>query len=71
VPGDSVAELSKQWDLSVLVLRYNGCAAMLTDAVKKGGAMASVRSAHDGAFIPVSEDAAMIEAVRMGSTLAR
>jgi hypothetical protein len=39
--------------------------ALLTDAVKKGGAMASSSvGGLSGAFIPVSEDAGMIEAVR-------
>ncbi len=42
--------------------------AMLTDAVKKGGAMASSSvGGLSGAFIPVSEDAGMIEAVRVGA----
>jgi uncharacterized protein (UPF0210 family) len=42
--------------------------ALLTDAVKKGGAMASSSvGGLSGAFIPVSEDAGMIEAVRVGA----
>ena len=42
--------------------------ALLTDAVKKGGAMASGSvGGMSGAFIPVSEDAGMIEAVRVGA----
>jgi hypothetical protein len=42
--------------------------ALLTDAVKKGGAMASSSvGGLSGAFIPVSEDAGMIEAVRQGA----
>jgi len=42
--------------------------ALLTDAVKKGGAMASSSvGGLSGAFIPVSEDAGMIEAVRAGA----
>jgi len=42
--------------------------ALLTDAVKKGGAMASSSvGGLSGAFIPVSEDAGMIEAVRCGA----
>jgi uncharacterized protein (UPF0210 family) len=42
--------------------------ALLTDAVKKGGAMASTSvGGMSGAFIPVSEDASMIEAVRVGA----
>jgi len=42
--------------------------ALLIDAVKKGGAMASGRvGGLSGTFIPVSEDLAMIEAVRCGA----
>ena len=42
--------------------------ALLTDAVKKGGAMASSSvGGLSGAFIPVSEDAGMIEAARCGA----
>ncbi|MBQ5877950.1 MAG: DUF711 family protein, partial [Treponema sp.] len=42
--------------------------AMLTDMVKKGGVMASTRvGGLSGAFIPVSEDEGMINAVRNGS----
>ncbi|HTF86904.1 MAG TPA: PFL family protein [Planctomycetota bacterium] len=42
--------------------------ALLTDAVKKGGAMASSSvGGLSGAFIPVSEDSGMIEAVRCGA----
>ena len=42
--------------------------ALLNDAVKKGGAMASSSvGGLSGAFIPVSEDAGMIEAVRVGA----
>lgn len=42
--------------------------ALLTDAVKKGGAMASSSvGGLSGAFIPVSEDQGMIEAVRAGT----
>lgn len=42
--------------------------ALLTDAVKKGGAMASSSvGGLSGAFIPVSEDAGMIRAVREGA----
>jgi uncharacterized protein (UPF0210 family) len=41
---------------------------MLNDAVKKGGVMASSHvGGLSGAFIPVSEDAGMIDAVRSGS----
>ena len=42
--------------------------ALLTDAVKKGGAMASSSvGGLSGAFIPVSEDAGMIQAVKDGT----
>jgi uncharacterized protein len=42
--------------------------ALLNDAVKKGGAMASSHvGGLSGAFIPVSEDAGMIDAVKRGS----
>ncbi len=41
--------------------------ALLNDAVKKGGAMASSHvGGLSGAFIPVSEDAAMIDAATTG-----
>lgn len=44
------------------------CLAMLNDAVKKGGVMASSRvGGLSGAFIPVSEDAGMIAAQRRGA----
>ena len=42
--------------------------AMLTDAVKKGGVMASSSvGGLSGAFIPVSEDAGMVAAARAGA----
>ena len=42
--------------------------ALLNDAVKKGGAMASAHvGGLSGAFIPVSEDAGMIAAARAGA----
>jgi uncharacterized protein (UPF0210 family) len=42
--------------------------ALLNDAVKKGGVMASSQvGGLSGAFIPVSEDAGMIEAVNTGA----
>ena len=44
------------------------CLAMLNDAVKKGGVMASSSiGGLSGAFIPVSEDAGMIAACKSGS----
>lgn len=43
------------------------CLAMLNDAVKKGGVMASSTvGGLSGAFIPVSEDAGMIDAAVAG-----
>ena len=43
------------------------CLAMLNDAVKKGGVMATSNvGGLSGAFIPVSEDAGMIEASKSG-----
>ena len=43
------------------------CLALLNDAVKKGGVMASNHvGGLSGAFIPVSEDAGMIHAAEIG-----
>ena len=48
--------------------RYDRGSTMLNDAVKKGGTMASSHvGGLSGAFIPVSEDSGMINAVREGS----
>ena len=67
--GDSVARILEEIGLG-------GCGApgttaalaMLTDMVRKGGVMASTNvGGLSGAFIPVSEDEGMIEAVRKGS----
>jgi uncharacterized protein (UPF0210 family) len=67
--GDSVADV-----LELIGLERTGthgttlALALLTDAVKKGGAMAAQAvGGLSGAFIPVSEDAGMVEAVRCGS----
>ena len=67
--GDSVAHI-----LEGMGLESCGChgttaaLAMLNDAVKKGGVMASSHvGGLSGAFIPVSEDAGMIAAVEKGS----
>lgn len=67
--GDSVAHI-----LEEIGLESCGCPgttaalAMLNDAVKKGGLMASSYvGGLSGAFIPVSEDAGMIAAVEKGS----
>jgi uncharacterized protein len=69
VPGDSVAEIIEAMGFERAGTHGTTAAlALLTDAVKKGGAMASGSvGGMSGAFIPVSEDAAMIEAVRMGA----
>src|SRR5215208_441432 len=68
-PGDSVGEI-----LEALGFERAGAPgttaalALLTDAVKKGGAMASSAvGGMSGAFIPVSEDAAMIAAAQQGA----
>lgn len=67
--GDSVAEI-----LELIGVDRTGAPgttaalALLTDAVKKGGAMASSSvGGLSGAFIPVSEDAGMIRAVEEGA----
>jgi uncharacterized protein len=69
VPGDSVAEIIEAMGFERAGTHGTTAAlALLTDAVKKGGAMASGSvGGMSGAFIPVSEDAAMIEAVRVGA----
>ena len=67
--GDSVAEILKAMGLEdVGAPGTTAALAMLNDAVKKGGAMASSYvGGLSGAFIPVSEDAGMIDAVNQGS----
>jgi uncharacterized protein (UPF0210 family) len=69
VPGDSVAEIIEALGFERAGTHGTTAAlALLTDAVKKGGAMASSAvGGMSGAFIPVSEDAAMIDAARMGA----
>ncbi|HEV2704781.1 MAG TPA: PFL family protein [Pyrinomonadaceae bacterium] len=69
VPGDSVAEIIEAFGFERAGAPGTTAAlALLTDAVKKGGAMASSAvGGMSGAFIPVSEDAAMIEAARTGA----
>lgn len=64
--GDSVADILELIGVDVTGAPGTTAAvALLTDAVKKGGAMASSSvGGLSGAFIPVSEDAGMIEAVR-------
>jgi uncharacterized protein (UPF0210 family) len=67
--GDSVADILELIGVdSTGAPGTTAALALLTDAVKKGGAMASSSvGGLSGAFIPVSEDAGMIEAVRRGS----
>src|SRR2546429_9034635 len=69
VPGDSVANILEAMGFERAGAHGTTAAlAMLTDAVKKGGAMASNSvGGMGGAFIPGSEDAGMIEAVRGGA----
>ncbi len=63
--GDSVADILEAFGLERCGTHGTTAAlAMLNDAVKKGGAMASSHvGGLSGAFIPVSEDAGMIRAV--------
>ena len=67
--GDSVAHILEEIGLEQCgSCGTTACLAMLNDAVKKGGVMASSRvGGLSGAFIPVSEDAGMIKAVENGS----
>lgn len=67
--GDSVAYILEEIGLeSCGGYGTTACLAMLNDAVKKGGVMASSRvGGLSGAFIPVSEDAGMIAAQRRGA----
>ena len=69
VPGDSVAEILEAFGFERAGAPGTTAAlALLTDAVKKGGAMASSSvGGMSGAFIPVSEDAAMIAAAQLGA----
>jgi len=69
VPGDSVANIIEGMGFERAGTHGTTAAlALLTDAVKKGGAMASGSvGGMSGAFIPVSEDAGMIEAARLGA----
>jgi uncharacterized protein (UPF0210 family) len=67
--GDSVARILEAMGLARVGAHGSTAAlALLNDAVKKGGAMASSHvGGLSGAFIPVSEDAGMIEAVAAGA----
>ena len=66
--GDSVAQILEEMGLETVGTHgTTACLAMLNDAVKKGGVMASSRvGGLSGAFIPVSEDIGMIEAAEKG-----
>jgi len=66
--GDSVARILEEMGLEACGIHGTTAAlALLNDAVKKGGVMASSSvGGLSGAFIPVSEDAGMIEAARNG-----
>lgn len=67
--GDSVAHILEEMGLeSCGAPGTTAALALLNDAVKKGGLMASSYvGGLSGAFIPVSEDAGMIAAVECGS----
>jgi len=67
--GDSIANILEEMGLESCGTHGTTAAlALLTDSVKKGGLMAcSHAGGLSGAFIPVSEDAGMIEAVKRGS----
>lgn len=64
VMGDSVAHILEEIGLSSVGAHgTTACLALLNDAVKKGGVMASGNvGGLSGAFIPVSEDIGMINA---------
>lgn len=66
--GDSVAYILEEIGLEQCGAHGTTAAlAMLNDAVKKGGVMASSSvGGLSGAFIPVTEDAGMIDAARKG-----
>jgi uncharacterized protein (UPF0210 family) len=67
--GDSVADILEEMGLgSVGTHGTTAALALLNDAVKKGGVMASSHvGGLSGAFIPVSEDAGMIKAAQSGA----
>lgn len=66
--GDSVAHILEELGLETCGTHGTTAAlALLNDAVKKGGVMASSHiGGLSGAFIPVSEDAGMINAAKAG-----
>jgi len=67
--GDSVAEILEEMGLErVGAPGTTAALALLNDQVKKGGVMASSYvGGLSGAFIPISEDQGMIDAVRLGA----
>ncbi len=67
--GDSVAQILEELGIETVGGHGTTAAlAMLNDAVKKGGVMASSRvGGLSGAFIPVSEDIGMIKAAEKGA----
>lgn len=67
--GDSVAHILEEIGLEQCGAHGTTAAlALLNDAVKKGGTMASSHvGGLSGAFIPVTEDAGMIDAARAGT----
>jgi len=67
--GDSVAHILEEMGIeSCGAPGTTAALALLNDAVKKGGLMASSHvGGLSGAFIPVSEDAGMIDAITCGS----
>ncbi|MBC1323224.1 PFL family protein [Listeria welshimeri] len=67
--GDSVAHILEEMGLEMVGTHGTTAAlALLNDAVKKGGVMACGHvGGLSGAFIPVSEDSGMIEAVQQGA----
>ena len=69
VIGDSVARILEEIGVDICGMHGTTAAlALLNDAVKKGGVMASSHvGGLSGAFIPVSEDEGMIAAVTQGA----
>ena len=67
--GDSVAHILEEMGLETCgCCGTTACLALLNDAVKKGGVMASSHiGGLSGAFIPVTEDAGMIDAAKRGT----
>ena len=69
--GDSVAHILEEMGLETCgCCGTTACLALLNDAVKKGGVMASSHiGGLSGAFIPVTEDAGMISAATDGTLI--